>query len=289
MIITFIKIVLFSFILTVVIFFINYSFFWDIEKYVAEERFTEKEIWIKVSSEIKENRKVNTLTDIQKEKLNNFYKQREESIYTFIYKPKIFQLEMLDFQKKIEKILETNIFKNKIDRLKIYLVRDKPNRRGLMKNQSVRLFWINQSNYTEFLSVFIHEFAHYVDIYFLEKRAFSDISSKFYQISWESTKVKKIGQDVGDFVSWYSMTNKYEDFAEAYTYYVLHNKDFLERTKDSEILKKKYDFFSNYIFTNNQFFRTKFNRETKIKDYYWDITKIPFEKKKFFNYLANLN
>jgi hypothetical protein len=46
------------------------------------------------------------------------------------------------------------------------------------------------------------------------------------------------------------MTNKYEDFAETFTYYVLHNSDFVEKTKKSEVLKRKYDFFRNYIFGN---------------------------------------
>jgi hypothetical protein len=53
-----------------------------------------------------------------------------------------------------------------------------------------------------------------------------------------------------DFVSGYAMTNKYEDFAESLTYYILHNKDFLDKTKTSRILKRKYNFFSFYIFPN---------------------------------------
>jgi hypothetical protein len=39
------------------------------------------------------------------------------------------------------------------------------------------------------------------------------------------------------------MTNKYEDFAESFAYYILHNNDFLEKTKKSNILLEKYDFF----------------------------------------------
>jgi hypothetical protein len=69
------------------------------------------------------------------------------------------------------------------------------------------------------------------------------------------------------------MTNKYEDFGESFTYYILHNKDFLQKTKSSSILKQKYDFFGTYIFKKKEFFDTKFNDE-KVKDYYWDITKI---------------
>jgi hypothetical protein len=49
------------------------------------------------------------------------------------------------------------------------------------------------------------------------------------------------------------MTNRYEDFAESFTYYILHNKDFLKKTKKSIILKEKYNFFKNYLFTNEEF------------------------------------
>jgi len=80
------------------------------------------------------------------------------------------------------------------------------------------------------------------------------------------------------------MTNKYEDFAESFVYYVLHNRDFLEKTKSNSILKEKYDFFSNYIFKNKEFFFTKFDDE-KVKQYYRDITKIKFDKNKLLNYL----
>jgi len=33
------------------------------------------------------------------------------------------------------------------------------------------------------------------------------------------------------------MTNKYEDFAETFTYFILHNNDFLKKSKDSEEAK----------------------------------------------------
>jgi hypothetical protein len=46
------------------------------------------------------------------------------------------------------------------------------------------------------------------------------------------------------------MTNKYEDFAESFTYYVLHNNDFYSKAKKSDILMNKYNFFKNNIFKN---------------------------------------
>jgi hypothetical protein len=77
---------------------------------------------------------------------------------------------------------------------------------------------------------------------------FTDTSYYFYNISWESIKVLKPGLEQKDFVSGYAMTNKYEDFAESFTYYILHNDDFLEKSRQSALLRAKYDFFSKYLF-----------------------------------------
>lgn len=137
----------------------------------------------------------------------------------------------------------------------------------------------------EFLSVLIHEFAHYIDIYALPGSHFGDESQKFYDISWESVSVMKKGLDGSDFVSGYAMTNKYEDFAESYTYYVLHNKDFSKKSQKSKILAKKYDFFKNYIFDKNMFFKENFSAWEEYKPYYWDVTKIPIDVKNFLQYL----
>jgi hypothetical protein len=81
------------------------------------------------------------------------------------------------------------------------------------------------------------------------------------------------------------MTNKYEDFAESFTYYVLHNDDFLKKSKYSKVLKQKYDFFSDNLFTNNEF-KTDFYKTTQyVMDYYRDITKINFSLENFLQYL----
>jgi hypothetical protein len=83
------------------------------------------------------------------------------------------------------------------------------------------------------------------------------------------------------------MTNKYEDFAESLTYYILHNKDFLEKTKKSIFLKEKYDYFSKYLFRNKEFQNTNFSSTNKIENYYWDITKLKINIKNFLQYLEN--
>jgi hypothetical protein len=82
------------------------------------------------------------------------------------------------------------------------------------------------------------------------------------------------------------MTNKYEDFAESFTYYVLHNDDFLRKTLESESLSKKYDFFDN-ILLKKKFNDTDFSVDNTVKNYYRDITKIEIDIEKLLQYLKN--
>lgn len=155
-----------------------------------------------------------------------------------------------------------------------------------MKGGNIYLYDILELGDEEFLSVLIHEFAHYYDIYSFSKTAFGDVSDTFYEISWKSTEIKYKNALIDDFVSGYAMTNKYEDFAESYLYYVLHNKDFKARAKDNLALQRKYDFFTRYVFSERQFMNTDFSSE-ELKEYYWDITKIPLDLKKFLQYLED--
>lgn len=63
--------------------------------------------------------------------------------------------------------------------------------RGKMKDKTVKLFGIEQMETSEFLAVCIHEFAHYVDIYTLDKQVLQDVSYYFYNLSWDGTKIVK--------------------------------------------------------------------------------------------------
>lgn len=182
-------------------------------------------------------------------------------------------------------ILNSKIFSNKIEKITIEFYKDKSDVRWKMKDRKLKLFWIDEIKLDECSSVWIHEFAHYIDLYFFKKSVFTDISNYFYNISWENTTVIKAWLEQKDFVSWYSMTNKYEDFAESFTYFILHNWDFLEKSKKSVILKNKYDFFSKFLFKNNEFIWTNFWLTNEIQDYYRDITKINFSLENFLEFL----
>jgi hypothetical protein len=154
-----------------------------------------------------------------------------------------------------------------------------------MKNRTIKLFWVKEMNLSEYNAVWLHEFAHYLDLYYFQKKVFSDMSDFFYNISWEWVNIIKPWLVWNDFVSGYSMTNKYEDFAETFTYYVLHNNDFLEKSENSEILKKKYDFFDKYLFRDWDFKWTNFSSWDKIKSYYRDTTKIEYSLVDFLKFL----
>jgi len=87
------------------------------------------------------------------------------------------------------------------------------------------------------------------------------------------------------FVTGYAATNKYEDFAESFVFYVFHNRSFADMALKNESLRRKYLFFSEYIFPREEFTQTDFTLGT-LPTYSWDSTKIPISLKK---YLYSLN
>jgi len=273
---TFIKILVLSLFFSVVIFFINYNFFLEKENNIKNN--IAQELYIEPS--ITKNSEI--LNKKEKEIIKDYYKQILYYKINFI--PNSFILKANFLKNNINNFLENKIFKTKIKNLIIDLYENKEDRRWNMYQKHIRLYWIKKEKENEYLAVFIHELWHYIDLYFFEKKVFFDISDKFYEISWKNTKTKLKWQNTKDFVSGYAMTNKYEDFAESFTFYILHNKEFLIKSENSKILKRKYDFFSNYLFKNKEFFISDFSKK-EYKTYYWDTTKIPFSKEKLLKYL----
>lgn len=80
------------------------------------------------------------------------------------------------------------------------------------------------------------------------------------------------------------MTNKYEDFAESFTFYVFHNREFARRSQKSIYLKKKYDFFTRFVLSSDAFVGTSFERLT-LPNYLWDTTKAGVSVRKFLQYI----
>lgn len=232
---------------------------------------------------------------IYKEKIKNFILTHqdtktsvpEEKKYLFIYNPESINGILWEKVDAIRLFLETSFAKNFLDFLSVDYFEETNDVRGKMKNGNIYLFWSPQLSKEELLSVFVHEFWHYIDIYFLADNSWNDVSQRFYNISWKSTKVVLSSQSQWDFVSGYAMSNKYEDFAESFVYFVLHNGDFKEKAKKSDSLEQKYDFFKKYVFADGEFINTNFSTDWITLDYYRDITKIHIDITKFLQYLQN--
>ncbi len=104
-------------------------------------------------------------------------------------------------------------------------------------------------NLAEVSKVLVHEIGHMIDIYAFRKNLKrADPSEDFYRISWKDATTIKAGIPQKSFVSGYASTNQYEDFAESFTMYIFHNKEFLKRSEDNDYLKRKYNFLKTYVF-----------------------------------------
>jgi hypothetical protein len=134
---------------------------------------------------------------------------------------------------------------------------------------------------TEFAKLFIHELAHYIDIYsFATNWSGHDISEDFYRISWQKATTKSANQGTMDFVSGYAATNQYEDFAESFVFYIFHNATFADRALRSESLRQKYLYLANNIFPRGYFQGTDFSIG-RVPSYVWDTTKIAYSLQKY--------
>lgn len=288
------KLYLFLFSLTffsfLVFILVNY-FFWGQDKYLNEQienKYIDPSIGnYEISNELEDDI-INTdnkkeLTDEEKEKIKIILKSAYK--IKFIYYPSDFNNEILDYTYSLKTFLNSVFMKNKIDNLSVELFKDINDVRWKMKNRTIKLFWVKENEISEFTAVWIHEFAHFVDLYFLKKGVFTDISDYYYSISWDWVKVLKPWLKQADFVSGYAMTNQYEDFAESFTYFLLHNSDFLKKSKDSKILKQKYIYFTKYVFRNKEFIWTNFSSQNETESYYRDITKIDFSLENFLEFM----
>ena len=96
--------------------------------------------------------------------------------------------------------------------------------------------------------------------------------------------MKKKGAKLADFVSGYALSNKYEDFAESFAFYVFHNAEFKKRALSNSQIAKKYDFFSKKVFESGDFSGTDFGSGA-VKPYFWDTTKVAIDTKKYLFYI----
>ena len=144
--------------------------------------------------------------------------------------------------------------------------------RGQVYNETVTLS-ATMTSITEASKVLVHELGHMIDIYFLKSRSgHADPSYIFYDISWTEPTVMRSDMSWTSFISGYAATNQYEDFAEAFAFYVFHNRDFQRRAQSEPALKEKYDFLQQYVF-GDLFLDSSYEKNT-IPKTFWDVTKI---------------
>lgn len=252
---------------------------------------TEEEIFeatnLDVSFEKEEDFEINfTKIYSDLEKITQEQNQKK-IIYTYIPSNFVYEAKTLLYKKYFDTFFFSKPINEKIQELWINIYKEDFEVRWRLKDKKIHIFWLYWQSYKEALSVAVHEFWHFLDLYILKKNLFKDISFDFYDISWEQTDILKAWNSTSDFVSGYAMTNKYEDFAESFTFYVLHNFDFLKKAEKSEKLQEKYNFFKKYVFINWEFITDEFSTE-KAENYLWDTTKIDFNFEKFSNYLETL-
>lgn len=144
---------------------------------------------------------------------------------------------------------------------------------------------------SEFLSVFLHEIGHVVDLGVLKSEGFEptsfqntkvgDASLDFYTISWDASLITRSGSKKADFVSEYAQESAYEDMAESYLFYFLHGKEFRTRAALNKTLAKKYEFLKTVIFKDQEYDFSKNSYD--YPDTFFDTTLLPFDFWEFFD------
>ncbi len=167
--------------------------------------------------------------------------------------------------------------------------------RGLGGNNLIILRGVRMDE-KEFIGVLVHETAHNVDYGFLVHKNEEEVSNfkdgsyplyitdpsiDFYRISWENENTLKKTASNLDFVSGYAMSDPFEDFAETYTYYVLHNEDFRALVSSSPNLYAKYRFMKYRVFNGVEF--NTGDGEVNIHNRPWDTTLLSYDLEEFLN------
>lgn len=169
-------------------------------------------------------------------------------------------------------------------------------RRGLAGGNRMIVRCVNLSE-KELMAVVVHEMGHIVDTgsnlrgtRSAGKSKFrdgnisiykNDPSVDFYKIAFEPNNKRKKTMRVTDFVSKYAKTDQFEDFAETYTYYILHGNAFRKLAKTNWALAQKYQFMKEKVFNGKEYGI----KEERVRFYqrYYDITQVNYEQREFLS------
>jgi hypothetical protein len=86
--------------------------------------------------------------------------------------------------------------------------------------------------------LFMHESWHVLDY----KNAFIDYHNPIYPYPNKDSAITEYGK-----------FHKWEDFAEAYRYYVLHNDSFKKKASSNKDIQDKYDYLKQYVFEGKEY------------------------------------
>ena len=182
---------------------------------------------------------------------------------------------------------------NKLQNLTLYFSDD--GRRGLGGGSTIILRCQNVTDEV-LVSVLVHEMGHIMDTGVMNgtwhggrskfrdgsKPVYkNDISVDFYEISWVNESKMKSNSSKLDFVSGYAKSDPFEDFAESYTYYILHGNEFRSLAKHNERLRAKYDYLKTRIFDEIEY-ETGTERGLNILRRRFDVTVLPYDIDQFF-------
>jgi hypothetical protein len=115
---------------------------------------------------------------------------KQTQVY-FSYIPQVFQQDVLLYTKTSRQFLDAPSIQEKIHILQVEFYKKLVDVRGKMKHETIKMWGLEKLSQAEFLSVFIHEFSHYIDIYYFSPGVFGDMSTRFYSFSWQDTTILK--------------------------------------------------------------------------------------------------
>lgn len=162
-----------------------------------------------------------------------------------------------------------------------------PANRGLGGESTIII--IGTVSEREFMALLIHECGHVHDLGSLRGTReagltnfrdgntpiyANDPSMDFYQISWLSPTANHTDTKDDHFVSGYAASDPFEDFAEAFAFYALHQKEFKRLAEKNLVLRAKYEFMRDVVFAGTGPVGT--GQFVKGKGVPWDTTKLPY-------------
>lgn len=104
------------------------------------------------------------------------------------------------------------------------------------------------------VKVAIHEIGHLAGTYGIE--GYRNINPKFTHVfpQYESIfKMQSLNRTPCGYVTSYATTNKAENFAEHFAFYVVEGEKFREKATTDALLHDKYEFLKNYIFEGREY------------------------------------